>query len=885
MIPPGTRLGFYEVLSPLGIGGMGEVLRARDLKLGREVALKILPQQFASDADRIARFQREAQVLASLNHPHIAAIYGFEEIDGVRALVLELVEGETLADRISRGPIRVDEAVAIARQIAEALEAAHEQGIVHRDLKPANIKVDPDGVVKVLDFGLAKLSEPPTSAAANASSLSMSPTITTPAMTQIGMILGTAAYMSPEQAKGRPADKRSDLWAFGCVLYEMLTGHRAFDGDDVTEVLGAVVRLEPNWQLLPADAPPAVRSLLQQCLVKDRKRRVADIAAARFVLDHQTTAIADAAPAARTEKRLWPRVAAFGVALLAVTAAGGALVWFLTRPDPLPVVRTTITTPPSMAVARSTVLGRVVALTPDGSRVVYESDNQLIVRPLDGEPKVLARGPFRSLFISPDSQWVGFVDRGVIKRIAITGGPIEPVVPVQGDLAGAAWGPDGTLVFATAAPNIGLQRVSPGGGTPSELTTLAPAERDHVLPEFLPDGEAVLFTIFPAVGGVDNTQIAVLDLRTGVSKRLIPGSDPHYVSSGHLVYTAGGALRAIGFNLQRRETYGQSALVLDGVATTRVGVAQAALSRDGSLVYIPGSVGARRTIVFINRDGKETPLPNLPPANYRQVRVSPDRTRFAASAGGDIRIYDFARGSVTALATDAATETNPLWARDQRRVFFTSTRSGFPQIYSQLADGTGEAELVLSRARDLTNLMASAWASDKRLVFAEVPNDLQVRLGLVDIDRPDAVTMLAIRGSRPSISQYGIAYESNASGQYEIYVERFPQLGNREKVGVGRDPRWSADGRELFFVSEDGREMFSAKVEPGPTPRFGQPQSVVSAGMIATEGGDSAYDVAREGFVVIRDERTGSGSGSNAEPTIELIQHWAEELKRLVPAD
>jgi serine/threonine-protein kinase len=882
-IAAGTLLGQYEITALIGAGGMGEVYRARDRKLHRDVALKVLPQAFTNDPDRLARFGREAHLLAALNHPHIGAIYGLEDGSETRALVLELVEGDTLADRIARGPIPLNEAVSIARQIADALQTAHDQGIVHRDLKPSNIKITPDDVVKVLDFGLAKLGLP--ERAAGYGDVTMSPTITSPALlTTAGLVLGTAAYMSPEQAKGREADKRSDIWAFGCVLYEMLTGQRPFDGEDMTDVLGAVVRLEPNWELLPADVPPALRTLLQQCLVKDRKRRVADIAAARFVLDHQAAAVAAAIPVTpRDEKRLWPRAAAISVAVLAAAVTGAALMWwFLGRAAPPRVVRSTISTPPSAGVALAS-LGRVVALTPDGSRVVYEGDNQLIVRPLNGEPTVLARGPFRAAFISPDGQWVGFFDRGVIKRIAITGGPIESLVTVQGDIAGAAWTPDGTLIFATAAPGIGLQRVPSGGGTPTELTKLSPGDRDHVLPEVLPGGEAALFTVFPIVGGVDNTQIAVVDLRTGVVKRLIAGSHPYYASTGHLVYTVGGTLRAIAFDLQRRETRGPSALVLDGVANTRVGVAQASLSSNGTLVYVPGPSGARRTIVSMDRNGNVKPLPNLPTGIYRQLRVSPDGTRFATSVGGDIRVYDFARENASALTTDAGTELNPLWSRDGRRVFFTSNREGFPQIYSRLADGTGSAELILSRAKDLTNLVAAAWANDTRLVFMEVPSDLQPRLGQIDIDRPGDITMLPIRGGRPAISQYGIAYESNASGQFEIFVERFPQLGNREKIALGRDPRWSPDGRELIFVSEDGRQILSAKVQPGPVPRLGQSEAVVSAGMISTQGGDSGYDVAPGGFVLIRNE--GAGSGADATPTIELIQNWTEELKRLVPVN
>jgi serine/threonine protein kinase len=430
---PGVRLGPYEILSARGAGGMGEVYRARDTMLNREVAVKVLPEAFTRDPDRLARFKREAQVLASLNHPHIGAIYGFEDSGETHALVLALVEGDTLADRIARDPIPLDDALPIAHQICEALEAAHEQGIIHRDLKPSNIKITPNGAVKVLDFGLAKLGHP--EAAAINADLTASPTITSPAMmTGVGVLLGTASYMAPEQAKGREADKRSDIWAFGCVLYEMLTGRRAFDGEDMTEVLGAVVRLEPNWLALPFDVPQPVRTLLQRCLVKDRRKRIADIAAALFVLDHQVSvaATSTSSPALLPHRPLWRRAAPLMAGALVVAALGAALLWSAMRPAPQRIVRTTIVTSGSAALALYPGGDRDIAITPDGSRIVYRGNNQLLVRALDQlEPTVLSGlGAPRGIFISPDGQWVGFSD-GIIglKKVAITGGSPVMIVP------------------------------------------------------------------------------------------------------------------------------------------------------------------------------------------------------------------------------------------------------------------------------------------------------------------------------------------------------------------------------------------------------------------------------------------------------------------------
>ena len=449
---------------------MGEVYRAIDTNLKRAVAIKVLPTSVAADAERLARFQREAELLASLNHPHIAAIYGLEDADGVKALVLELVEGPTLADRIAQGPIPLDEAIPIARQIAEAVEAAHEQGIIHRDLKPANIKLRSDGTVKVLDFGLAKALDP----APASIDASQSPTITSPAMTRMGVIMGTAAYMSPEQARGKTVDKRSDIWAFGCVLYEMLTGRRAFEGEDISDTLANVLKIDPNWQALPAEVPAAIRALLRRCLDKDRRTRVADISTALFVLDEAAglrgavEGPAEVGPYVRGEVSRWRRVVPAAGALIVGGAIVGGAVWWSMRTASPAVVRTTIATTESTALVTAGGV-RDVAITPDGSRIVYHGTNQLLVRVLNQiEPDVLGGlGTPTNPFISPDGQWIGFADGQRLKKVAITGGPPGTIAPVDGVLRGATWGPDGTIVFATDATVTGLQRVSAAGGEPA----------------------------------------------------------------------------------------------------------------------------------------------------------------------------------------------------------------------------------------------------------------------------------------------------------------------------------------------------------------------------------------------------------------------------------
>ena len=600
----GTRLGPYEILSALGAGGMGEVYRARDTKLDRAVAIKILPEAFAADTERIARFQREAKTLASLNHPNIAHIHGLEESNpsagsgqaAVRALVMELVEGEDLAQRIARGAIPVDEALPIAKQMADALEAAHEQGIIHRDLKPANIRVRRDGTVKVLDFGLAKAMEPTGVASP---SVSQSPTITTPAMTQAGMILGTAAYMSPEQARGKPVDKRADIWAFGCVLYEMLTGQRAFDGEGVSETMARVIEREPDWARLPATLSPALRTYIRRCLQKDPRQRVQAIGDVRLALEGAFETAVPTTPAVVAQRR---RVALVGVAaIIASGAVIGTGVWVAMReaePTPPAVSRLQVT--PSGTSALSLFWNnRDLAVTPDGSRVIYVGNRgtQLFVRALDSlvPVAVFTGGIVSGPFVSPDGQWIGFADgRGLLKRVPVIGGPAVTIATLDtAGPAGATWGPDDTIILATAAVETGLQRVSAAGGPMTVLTRpdREQGEADHFWPEMLPGGRAVLFTITALTGGLDAAQIAVLDLETGMRKILVRGgSHAHYVSSGpasprrdereggHLVYAAGSTLRAVPFDLARQETRGPSVTVVPDVVTTFNGGVDAAVA-------------------------------------------------------------------------------------------------------------------------------------------------------------------------------------------------------------------------------------------------------------------------------------------------------------------
>ena len=892
-LAPGTRIGPYEILSMVGAGGMGEVYRARDPKLQRDVALKFLPEIFASDPDRLARFEREARTLAALNHSYIAGIYGFEESNGIRALALEFVDGETLADRIARGPIPIEDTLPIARQVSEALEAAHEQGIVHRDLKPANIKVRPDGTVKVPDFGLAKALEP---VAVKGGDGTASPTITSPAMTQMGIILGSAAYMSPEQAKGRQADKRSDVWAFGAVVYEMLSGQRAFKGDDIADTLAAVLRQEIDWTALPPSTPASVRRLIARCLDRDIRQRLRDIGEARIVLEDPAAVVrgdAGGVSALAPRRPLWRRATPIATALFVGALLAAGSVWLLTRPTPPSVVRTTVTTSGSSAIALSG-FDRDVAITPDGSRIVYRGTNQLLVRALNQlEPTALSGlGAPRGIFVSPDGQWIGFFDETAIKKVAITGGP--PVTIARRDGTGshsATWGPDGTIIFATGAPTTGLQRVSAAGGEPTVLTKpdRERGERNHQWPEFLPGGGAVLFTIIPIDDIIQ--QIAVLDLQTGTSKVLIRGgSYAHYVPTGHLVYGVTGTLRAVAFDLGRLEVVGDPAPVLEEVATIGQSAANAAVAANGSLVYVAGTAGGarQRTVVSVDRQGRASPLPAIPPDLYRDVRVSPDGGRLALATEAEVWTYDIARATLSRLTTDPASDRSPIWTPDGQRIIFRSTRARYPELFWRPADGTGRDDRLLSRSKELIDLYPSGWSAEGRqLLFTEALQN-QCAIGQMAIERPSDVNVLKKSEScntHATVSPNGrwMAYRSDLSGQKEIYVERYPELGNRQQIstGGGNVPLWSRDGRELFFSSLDGRQMLAVPVQSGSTLVAGRSQVLFETAMGVSVSG-RPYDVAPDGrFLIIRSAQTEADGGTP--PNLILVQNWTEELKRRVP--
>ena len=683
----GTRLGHYDVTALLGEGGMGQVWQATDTQLNRQVALKILPDAFAADPDRLARFKREAQILASLNHPNIAAIYGIEEAEGTRALVLELVEGPTLADRISKGPIPLDEALPIAKQIAEALEAAHEAGVIHRDLKPANIKVREDGTVKVLDFGLAKALDPnPEGDPSN------SPTLTA-AATQMGVIMGTAAYMSPEQAAGKPVDKRGDIWSFGVVLFEMLTGQRLFTGETVSHVLGAVLQVEPKWDALPVPTPQPLRKLLRRCLEKDRKRRLRDIGDALTDLDQTATAepVGETAvtPAAQ-QARWWQALPLALGAVIVGSLITGLAMWSVTRPGVVPVdlMRFAIV-PPDIAPFASLGSQQDLAITRDGTQIVYHGPRpaggppgQLNLRPIDqlvGAP--LRGGEGAGPFVSPDGEWIGSVANPptTLQKVSIFGGPSVTLAESPNPILGASWGADDQIIFGTQGG--GLFRVSGGGGEPEILTTPEQGE-NHLWPFIIPGREAVVFVVSTVIPQTDG-QLAVLDLVSREIKPLgLAGVSPHYVSTGHLVYAAeDGSVRGVPFHAASLEVTGNPVPLVESVMVKASGAAAFSISDNGRLVYLlgGGGAGAQRSLVWVDRQGREEPIA-APLRSYVYPRISPDGARVVLDIRdeeNDLWVWDLAGETLTRLTVYAGVDQYGHWTPDGQRVIFRGL-SGFP---------------------------------------------------------------------------------------------------------------------------------------------------------------------------------------------------------------
>jgi serine/threonine-protein kinase len=907
---PGDRFASQFVVGELlGRGGMGEVYRARDTTLGRDIALKLLPAGTIRPGDlndRLLRFQREAQVLASLNHPNIAAIHGTAQSGGLHALVLELVEGPTLAERIATDPPGIDETVSIARQIAAGLEAAHELGVVHRDLKPANIKLKPDGTVKLLDFGLAKVLQP--DPFSGTSALSSPVTITTPSLTKGGVLLGTAAYMSPEQAKGREANRRSDVWAFGAVLYEMLSGRRAFEGSDIPETVASVLRSDIDLSRLPSSTPAPLRRLVSRCLERDAARRLRDIGEARIVLDDLQQGKMDdsfgTAPSAR--RSLWRRLAAPAAAAAASGAAVAALLWRPAPPHPAPVTRFVLSMPAEQSVLLDPQ-SRDVGISPDGTHVVYKGGpsaerTRLFLYALEGlEAKPLIEPGFpKAPFVSPNGQWVGFFEPGggaglgaVLKKVAAAGGPALTVSRVDGPSRGAAWIDDDTIIAAGAASATGLLRIAAAGGEATVLTrpNAEAGELDHWWPHSLPGGRTVLFTIRSVTGGNDGGHVAALDLATGTWKTLIRGgSQAQYMPTGHLVYVARGALWAIAFDLTRIETTGAAVMVVPEVVTLATGTAEFDIARDGTLVYIArGGASTRpRTIVWVDRSGRETPT-GVPPRAYVVVRLSPDETRIATEIEDqdqDIWVWDLARHTETRITTDLGQDETPVWTPDGHRLIFTSQAGrALGSLFWQAADGSGAAERLI----ESPYIQRPSAVFGSRLLFAQ-PSGL---MALTLDNERSAVPLVPTPGTvDAAVSPDGrwLAYVSIVSGMPQIFVSAFTDpSGRRTHVtpSGGSQPRWAGDSRELFYMAPGGALM-GVTITPGPTFAAGTPtrlldNSYFSGTGVALASRGGMYDVTQDGRRFLMLKPTGDPSQTMERPSIVVVKNWGEELKRQVP--
>jgi Tol biopolymer transport system component len=903
----GKTLGNFEITSQLGKGGMGEVYQAKDRKLGRDVAIKVLPEEFARDVDRVARFQREAKLLASLNHPNIAAIHGLEESGGTNFLVLELVQGETLADQIKRGPIPVEESLRLALQIAEALEAAHEKGVIHRDLKPANIKVTPEGKVKVLDFGLAKAF----AGDREEVNLSNSPTLSN-AATQQGVILGTAAYMSPEQASGKAVDKRADVWAFGVVLYEMLTGQSLFAGENVSQTLARVLERQPDFSKLPPNLHPKTIEMLERCLEKDAKNRYHDIADSRVdiqkVLADPGGVLVQPVAAVEPQRKLRTILPWVAAAIVLTAIIAGLAVWLFRPVPPRPVTRFAID------LAGPLKEFDAIALSPDGRRLVYSANGRLYLQAMDQMQATPMPGTEEGSqpFFSPDGESVAFFTGTQLKRVGLTGGIPEVLAGVGGDSASlgsglvGAWDYQGRIFFGKGGP-YGLFQVSATGGTPRMFAELG-GHADFDYPEVLPGGKWVLFTDLVTGTKWSNANIVAQSVSTGERKIVLNGGHfARYAPTGHLVYAANGTLFAIGFNADSLQATGTAVPLVQNVATSEVsGHAQFAFAANGTLVYIRRTRTAvaptQRTLVWVDRNGKEEPL-SAEPKEYRFPEISPDGTKVAMTVstgeGGDIWVWDLVRKTLTRLTFEGSNNITPLWTPDGKRIAFCSfmrDRSGNASgIFWKAADGTGQDEQLIT-FKDRMFIPYCLSRDGKYLVGAETPDLQKFDIGMMSMEGDHARKTLlhADYGEfQPKISPDGrwIAYASDESHKIEIYVRSFPDVNKgRWQVSPsgGDSPLWSPDGRELFYLNGDAVMAVSVKIEPS-FEIVGTPKTLFRGTYIGTfPDNGTPWDISPDGkrFLMIKPPTsTGAAPAAAApQPKINIVLNWFEELRQRVPA-
>ena len=907
----GTRISIYEIVAPIGAGGMGEVYRARDTRLNRDVALKVLPDTFAADTSRIARFRREAQLLATLNHPNIAQIYGLEEVAPrstpampSAALVLELVEGRTLADRLAEGPLPLDDTITIARQIADALESAHECGIVHRDLKPANVKVKEDGTVKVLDFGLGKAFDP---AATVSSDVLNSPTISAQA-TQAGVVLGTAAYMAPEQAKGRSVDRRADIWAFGVVLYEMLSGRRLFEADDVSETLAAVLRQPIDWSALPSTTPVALRHLLARCLERDSRKRLRDIGEARIALEDPSLSLGGVvAPAERPRAAvephgaLWKRVAPVAAVGIFAAAIGALAVRYFQSTPSAPVVR--FDSPLSGGLTLAPMARPFLNVSRDGTQIayVYGANRTLYVRRLSERdaqavPGTQNLGELFAPAFSPDGRALAFWSGdGTIKRVSVEGGAVVTLCRADNPY-GLTWDESG-IFFALGEKAI-IARVSADGGTPEVIARAKPGELVSG-PEVLPGGRFVLFAVTAGTAGEwEKGRIIVHSLDSGDERTLIDGgSDARYVPTGHLVYAKEGVLFAAPFDAARAQFEGPGVPVLSGVRRGRpgLGTAHYALSRAGTLVYVPGPAATNTLVDFglFDKTGKATPL-KLPLGAYSNPRISPDgrQVAFNVAAGEEefIGVYELSGAKAMRRLTLGGRSRAPIWTANGSRVTYQTDRDGDVSIFWQAADGSGSPERLTTAAPGESHAPES-WSPTTDTLLYSVQKYGAYALWAMSLPEKRATTFGAVTSTVPINAVFSpngrwIAYQSDQSGRTTMYVQPVPPTGAvypylARHNDVPHEPMWSPDGKELFFNPRAGAfEVVPVTTEPKFD--FGNPLALPRPFRLTPPQGRRSYDIAPDGRIVAVIVPQDANE-SPAAQGLALVLNWHEELKAKVP--
>ncbi len=870
-VEPGRMLSHYRLIEKIGEGGMGVVWKALDTTLDREVAIKILPDAFSQDPKRLGRFKREAKAVAALNHPNIVTVHTVEDSDGVHFITMELVDGEDLAQRLARGAIPVEEALEIGVQIAEALEAAHEAGVIHRDLKPANIKLTPDDKVKVLDFGLAKALAPDATIRSVDVNPSMSPTLTSVG-TVAGVILGTASYMSPEQARGKPVDRRADIWAFGCVLYEMLTGTRPFKGEDVSLTLAEIMKGEPDRDALPPTTPVEIRRLLRRCLTKDPGRRLQAVGDARIEIEEVLSGSGEPVEV-KGPRNMLPWVLAVAFALIAFIA--GIVSWTM-KPAPVP----------QLVAFPVTVSGGFpdpfypenVSVSPDGKTLVYAGLDGLYSREIGelvAQPISATQGAVTPAF-SSDGKWI-FFQRSAFEsnvwKVTASGGHPLPVFECECFVKGLSWGPDGTIVFGSYGG--GLWRLPATGGDPSQISTLGEDEHAHVHPQVLPSGDAVLFTIWR--GALDRSEVGLLVLETGEHRALMAGIHPRYASTGHIVFSRDGALWIRPFDADSLDLGGEARQVLHRIGVDGfVGSALFDISDDGgTLAYLLDDVVQEKALVWVDRNGSSVATVG-DPGLYEQINLSPDEKRVAIEVldqethSFDIWVLELTTGIMSRLTFDPANDRDPVWSPNGQSVAFTSTRSSEGDIFQKTLGDPGPPITLHTREG---RILPEDWSSDYLIYMVdEIPFEIHA-LSLTD-GSVDPILVSRFVVDEPHLSPDGnwIAYESfESSWISQIYIASFPDMNQRQvSRNGGVQPRWRGDGKELFFLSLDGNMMSVLPLESRP------PEKLFATGIDARPGIDQ-YSVTSDGQRFLL--------AAPADPTtardrqINVVVNWLEDVK------